>query len=88
MSDMISNTQQALWLVLLLAGPTVAAAAIVGILVAIIQAVTQIQEQTLQFALKFVVVVLSIFATASLMGGSLYQFSNRIFTEFPQMVGG
>lgn len=84
-SDLIQITQQALWLVLLLAGPPVAAAAVVGILVAFFQAVTQLQEQTFQFAIKFVVIVLTIFVTASLMGGTLYQYSDRIFSDFTEM---
>ena len=77
---------QALWLVLVLSAPPVLAAALVGLLVAIIQAATQIQEQTLQYALKFFVIVITIFVTASLMGGSLYQFADRVMTEFPALV--
>ena len=57
-----------------------------GLLVAIIQAATQIQEQTLQYALKFFVIVITIFVTASLMGGSLYRFADRVMTEFPALV--
>ena len=77
---------QALWLVLILSAPPVLAAALVGLLVAIIQAATQIQEQTLQYALKFFVIVVVIFLTASLMGGSLYRFADRVMTEFPALV--
>ena len=77
---------QALWLVLVLSAPPVLAAALVGLLVAIIQAATQIQEQTLQYALKFFVIVITIFVTASLMGGSLYRFADRVMTEFPALV--
>jgi len=85
-TDVLQLTQQALWLVLILTAPPVIVAAAVGILIAFIQAATQLQEQTLQFALKFFAVVVTIFVTASLMGGSLYQFSDRIFTEFPFLV--
>ena len=77
---------QALWLVLVLSAPPVLAAALVGLLVAIIQAATQIQEQTLQYALKFFDIVITIFETASLMGGSLYRFADRVMTEFPALV--
>ena len=77
---------QALWLVLVLSAPPVLAEALVGLLVAIIQAATQIQEQTLQYALKFFVIVITIFVTASLMGGSLYRFADRVMTEFPALV--
>ena len=79
-------TKEALWLVLVLSAPPIIAAAAVGITVAIIQAVTQIQEQTVQFLLKFVAVVLTLFLTASMLGGSLYFFADRIFVDFPGLV--
>jgi len=87
-ADLIQITQQALWLILLLAGPPVVLAAAAGILIALLQAVTQLQEQTFQFAVKFIVVILTIFVTASLMGGTLFQFSDRIFTDFVQLTNG
>ena len=86
MGEVIELTKQALWLVLLLSAPPVLVAALVGLLVALVQAATQIQEQTLQYALKFFAIVLTIFVTASLLGGSLYQFADRVMTEFPALV--
>ncbi len=85
--DMTDITLEALWLVLLLSAPPVIAASAVGLLVAVVQAATQIQEQTLQFTLKFFAIVLTLFITASLVAGSLYAFSDRIFSTFPSMVG-
>jgi len=82
----IELVNQALWLVLVLSAPPIAAASIVGLLVAILQSATQLQEQTLQYAAKFFAIVLTIFATASLVGGSLYRFGDRVFTEFPTMI--
>ena len=80
-------TQQALWLMVVLAGPPVVVAALVGILIAFVQAATQLQEQTFQYAAKFFAIVLTIFVTASLMGSALYQFSDRIFSDFPTLSG-
>jgi type III secretion protein S len=85
-SDLVGLTTQALWLVLLLSAPPIIAASVVGLLVAIIQAATQLQEQTLQYTLKFFAIVVSIFVTASLMAGSLYAYSDAIFSGFPAMV--
>jgi type III secretion protein S len=85
-SDLIGLTTQALWLVLLLSAPPIIAASVVGLLVAIIQAATQLQEQTLQYTLKFFAIVVSIFVTASLMAGSLYAYADSIFSGFPGMV--
>jgi len=87
MTDSITSaTIEALWLVLLLSAPPIVAASIVGLLVAVVQAATQLQEQTLQYTLKFFAIVLTIFLTASLVAGSLYQFCDNIFTGFPAMV--
>ncbi len=85
--DMTGITIEALWLVLLLSAPPIIAASIVGLLVAVVQAATQIQEQTLQYTLKFFAIVLTLFVTASLVAGSLYAFSDKIFSGFPGMVG-
>lgn len=77
--DIVTLTTQALWLVLLLSAPPIIAASVVGLLVAIIQAATQLQEQTLQYTLKFFAIVVSIFVTASLMAGTLYSYADAIF---------
>jgi type III secretion protein S len=84
--DIVGITTEALWLVLLLSAPPIIAASAVGLIVAILQAATQLQEQTLQFTLKFFAIVLTLFITASLLGSSLYQFAHQIFVGFPVMV--
>jgi type III secretion protein S len=84
--DMIQLTKDALWLVLLLSGPPIIAASVVGLVIAFLQAATQIQEQTLSYTAKFIAIVITIFLTASLLGGALYHFSNKVFQEFPGMV--
>ncbi len=84
--DIIALTQQALWFVLLLSAPPIIVAAVVGLLIAFVQAATQLQEQTLQYVAKFFAIVLTIFITASLLGGSLYQLGDRVFSGFPGLV--
>jgi type III secretion protein S len=85
-SEALQLTYQALWLVLVLSAPPVVVAAIVGLLIAFVQAATQIQEQTFQYAAKFFAIVLTIFLTASLLGGTLMSYTDRIMTGFPGMV--
>jgi len=84
-SDIVRLTIDALWLVLILSAPPIIAASVVGLLVAVVQAATQLQEQTLQYTLKFFAIVFTIFVTASLLASSLYQFSDRVFSDFPEM---
>jgi type III secretion protein S len=85
-SDIIHLTQQALWFVLLLSAPPIIVAAVVGILIALVQAATQLQEQTMQYVAKFFAIVITIFITASMLGGGLYQFGDRVFSNFAGMV--
>jgi type III secretion protein S len=85
-TEALQLTYQALWLVLVLSAPPVLVAALVGLLIAFVQAATQIQEQTFQYAAKFFVIVLTIFVTASLLGGTLMNYADRIMTEFPGIV--
>ncbi len=77
---------EALWLVLLLSGPPILVASAVGLAIAVFQSATQLQEQTLQYTAKFVAIVLTIFMTAALLGGTLYAFGDKVFTQFPAMI--
>lgn len=85
--DVIRLTQDALWLVLLLSAPVVLVATLCGLLVAFLQAVTQLQEQTVAFAVKLIAVSITLLLTAGLLGETLYHFSERIFVDFSLMVG-
>ena len=85
--DVLQFTREALWLVLILASPPVVVAALVGLLIALVQAATQLQEQTFQYAAKFFAIVVTIFVTASLMGTTLYQFTDRIFGDLSTLAG-
>ena len=65
-NDFIAQiTNEALLLVLIISGPPVLISLVVGLIIALFQAVTQIQEQSLTFVPKIVVVfgVLAIFGT-------------------------
>ena len=84
--DVIQITKEALWLVLLLSAPPILVASIVGLLVAFIQAATQLQEQTFVYSVKFVAIVITLFIAASVVGGTLFHFSERLFTQFPALV--
>lgn len=86
MNEVLELTKQALWLVLILSGPPIAAAAIFGLVIAFLQAATQLQEQTFAYAVKLLVIVLTLFITASLLGGTLFTFAERIFIDFPGLV--
>lgn len=77
---------EALWLVLVLSAPPILAASIVGLIVSIIQSATQLQEQTVQYACKFIAIVFTIAAIAPLLSGTLYKFGVHVFSDFPALV--
>ena len=56
---------QALYLVLVISLPPIVIASVIGIVLSLVQAVTQLQEQTLSFGVKLIAVVLTLF----LLGG-------------------
>ncbi|QWA31723.1 type III secretion system export apparatus subunit SctS [Pseudomonas sp. RC3H12] len=75
-TEVLHFASQALWLVLILSLPTVLMAALVGTLVSLVQALTQVQEQTLGFVAKLVAVVVTLFVTADWMGSELYRYTD------------
>lgn len=70
-----------LWLVLMTSLPLVLVASVVGIVVSILQALTQIQDQTLQFMIKLLAVALVIVATYHWMGGLLLSYTRQVFLQ-------
>ena len=82
-ADVVDYAAQALLLILYLSLPPIIAAALVGTLVSLLQALTQIQEQTLSFAIKLIVVVITIFLTARWQGEELYNYAFTIFENIP-----
>ena len=85
-ANIVHLTSQALLLVLYLSLPPIIVAALVGTLVALFQALTQIQEKTLSFAIKMVAVVTTIFLTASWIGGELFNFTVNLFDSIPNLI--
>ncbi|WP_018692216.1 type III secretion system export apparatus subunit SctS [Algicola sagamiensis] len=87
-AEIIHLTEKALLLVLVLSLPPIIAASAVGTLVSLIQALTQIQEQTLSFAIKLIAVTITIFLTARWLGVELYNYSEIIFDQISKISGG
>jgi flagellar biosynthetic protein FliQ len=71
--------------VLLLAAPLLFSALIVGLIVAILQATTQIQEQTLTFEPKVLAILLVLALLGGLMFSSLGEYTLNLFERIPDM---
>lgn len=84
-ADVVNYLNQAVYLVLALSLPTILAASIIGTLFSLLQALTQVQEQTLSFGVKLIAVGITLFLTADWMGGELYRFTLTLFELFPEI---
>jgi flagellar biosynthetic protein FliQ len=71
--------REGLLLVLVLSGPPLLASLIVGFLVGVFQGATQIQDVTLAFVPKLVVVLLTLVAMGPVLGAQLVRFTQAIF---------
>ena len=81
----IEVARNALIVVLELAGPLLAASLAVGMVVSIFQAVTQINEQTLSFVPKIVVVVGSLVFLGPWMGQTLVAYTVNALNSLPAL---
>lgn len=75
-------TNEAIVLVIILSLPAILASLIVGVSVALFSATTQIQEQTLSFAPKMIVVYAVIAITGAWASGLLLRFTEKCFSSF------
>ncbi len=73
---------QALLLILILSGPPILISMTLGLFVAIFQAATQIQEQTLSFTVKLVAVIMTLILMGGFLSGQIMQFASNIFSNF------
>jgi flagellar biosynthetic protein FliQ len=80
-ADAIDIVQQAIWTVVLASGPAVAAAMAVGIVIALLQALTQVQEMTLTFIPKIIAIMLVASLTATFMGTTIYSFAETVYSR-------
>ena len=79
--------QQALQVTLLVAAPMLISALAVGLLISIFQAATQINEMTLSFIPKLLVIFLMMIVFGSWMIGQLVDYTQRLFSSIPGLVG-
>ena len=71
--------REGIWVAIKLGGPMLVLSMLVGVLVAIFQAVTQIHEQTLGFILKLIVVVLVLLVAGGWMMDTLLDYTRGVF---------
>ena len=77
--DALELVQSALWTTMWICVPLVLPAMAVGIIVALFQALTQIQESTLTFVPKMIVVFFSAMASAAFVGSELQMLAEKAY---------
>lgn len=78
--------REGIWVMILVGGPVMIVGLIVGVVIALFQALTQIQEQTLIFVPKILAIFITMLLTLPFMGAILGGYMNRIADMI--MVGG
>ncbi len=80
-ADALDIAQAAIWTVVVASGPAVLAAMIVGVAIAFIQALTQVQEMTLTFVPKILAIFVTIAISAPFIGAQISIFTQLVFSR-------
>ncbi|NVD37806.1 flagellar biosynthetic protein FliQ [Ensifer sp. HO-A22] len=80
-ADALDIVQAAIWTVIVASGPAVLAAMIVGVVIAFIQALTQVQEMTLTFVPKILAVMITVAISAPFIGAQISIFTDIVFSR-------
>ncbi len=81
-AEIVDYAKMCMLLVLRLSLVPIVVATVIGIVVSLLQALTQIQEQTLGFAVKLIAISLTLLVCASWMGAEMLLYTQDIFNHF------
>ena len=84
-AQVLDIARDGIWVMILVATPIMAVGLIVGIVIALIQALTQIQEQTLVFVPKILAIFVTLILALPFMADALYSHMMRISSR---IIGG
>ncbi len=82
----VEVVSQAIKVTLMLSAPMLLGALVVGVLVSIFQAVTQINEQTLSFIPKILVIIAALVIFSPWMMETMVTYTQDLFTSIPEMI--
>lgn len=74
-----------LWTAVLATGPAVLATVVVGLIVAVLQAATQVNDQSVAFAPKALAIVLALIVGGPFMMNELVRFTHGVFAALARM---
>jgi type III secretion protein S len=85
MSQTLHYFQQGLWLAIVMSAPPLIIATLCGVAVSLVQAITQIQDQTLPYVVKLVAVAVTLAVLGRWFGQELMQLFNLAFILLPNV---
>lgn len=77
-AEVLDVAREATWTMILVAGPVMVIGLLVGVVIALFQALTQIQEMTLVFVPKILAIFVTILVTLPFMSSQLQAFMARV----------
>ncbi|WP_020176979.1 flagellar biosynthesis protein FliQ [Methyloferula stellata] len=80
-ADALEIIRSAVWTIILGSGPAVGTAMGVGVVIALFQALTQIQEMTLTFVPKILAIFVVMTLAAPFIGGQVYAFTEQVYSR-------
>lgn len=80
-ADALDIVQAMIWTVIVASSPAIAAAMLVGIGIALLQALTQVQEITLTFIPKIIAILLAASVSAPFIGATIYTFAEQVYAR-------
>jgi flagellar biosynthetic protein FliQ len=80
-ADALDIVQSTIWTIVVASGPAIIAAMVVGIGIALLQALTQVQEITLTFIPKIVAILLTASISAPFIGSTIYTFAEQVYAR-------
>lgn len=83
-ADVLDVTREALMVTLKIGAPIMIIALVVGLVISLLQALTQIQEQTLAFVPKIIVIFVSLMVLMPFMLGQLTGFTRELAARIAQ----
>lgn len=85
-ADVMDLLRLAMWTLMVVSAPSLIAAMVTGTVIAVLQTLTQVQEQTLTFVPKIAAVFLAIAASSVLIGSSIKYLADECYAHIAMPV--
>jgi flagellar biosynthetic protein FliQ len=76
--EVLDIARDGIWVLIMVSAPMMIVGLVVGVVIALFQALTQIQEMTLVFVPKIIAIFLTIMVTLPFMGATMSGYMNRV----------